>query len=282
MRTSFLYFLMLICFSACNNNQQEQLRYDASESHPVMKEKSIGAPVESMASTQPATTPSTPITEPKIIKNANVRLKVNNLHNSLQQIQAIIKKHGGYLTSSTESRNEGEITSSLTIRVDHTKFELLLDELQTGAVQVDYKHIYAQDVTEEYIDIEARLSNRKRLEQRLLELLAQAKTVEDIIKVEAQLATVREQIESFEGRLKYLNDRILHSTINLELYETIPLTTTSVVFFSDFINAFSSGWKIFLSFIITMAAGWPFLIVLAALLWWLRHRRKKRANSISK
>ena len=79
--------------------------------------------------------------------------------------------------------------------------------------------IYVKDVTEEYTDVVIRLKNKKEAEKRFLEILKQTKTIKEILDVEEHLREIREEIESKEGRLKFLNDQVSYSTINLSIYQ---------------------------------------------------------------
>jgi hypothetical protein len=122
----------------------------------------------------------------KIIKTADVRFQVEKLGEGVEAIKRNVKSAGGYITSSNQSRESTQITTSFTIRVPIVKFDSLLNGIMEASVYTDYKNINAQDVTEEYVDIEARTKTKKALEQRYLELLKQAKNVKEILEVEEQ------------------------------------------------------------------------------------------------
>jgi len=102
-------------------------------------------------------------------------------------------------------------------------------------------------VTEEFIDIQARIKTKKELENRYKELLAKANTVEELLSIEKELGTLRTEIESIEGRLKYLQDRVSLSSLTIEYYE---LTTSSFRFIPKLGKSFVTGWNWFLSFIV--------------------------------
>ena len=94
------------------------------------------------------------------------------------------------------------------IRVPADRFDELLLIIEPLASKIESKNINTQDVTEEFIDVETRLKTKKELETRYLEILKQAKTVTDIISIESQIATVRSEIESMEGRINYLKNQV--------------------------------------------------------------------------
>jgi hypothetical protein len=148
----------------------------------------------------------------------------------------------------------------------------LLTKISESARKLDSKNIEVLDVTEEYIDVEARIKTKKELENRYKEILKQANTVNDILSIEREIGTLRTDIESAEGRLKYLNDRISLSTLTVEYYE---YTSSSFGFLSRFGNALSTGWDWLLKFIIGITHLWPFILLVTGGLY-LAYRFNKR------
>jgi len=131
-------------------------------------------------------------------------------------------------------------------------------------------------VTEQFIDVEARLKTKKELEIRYKEILKQAKTVQDIVSIESQIASVRSEIESMEGRLNYLKNQVAFSTLNVTYYETIG---TDFGFASKFIESLKGGWDNLLAFIIFMINLWPFVLGLSIVVVWIWRKRMKRKSS---
>lgn len=218
----------------------------------------------------------------QIIKTAQVKIQVEKLKESKALVTKLVNSYGGYLATSNEARSSGDYTATFSIRVPAAKFEGLLDELLKPAVFVAYNNVSAQDVTEEFVDIQTRLKTKRALEARYLDLLKQARSMEDILKLEAALQQIREDIESREGRLKYLQSQVGYSTINLEMYEQVPYNSApDLGFFSKLASGFGEGWELFLGFSIGMITLWPFWLVLAACIWlirrWLKKRRLRKA-----
>ena len=98
---------------------------------------------------------------------------------------------------------------------------LFLKDISKGVAYFDNKEISSQDVTAEYIDIDARLKAKKVLENRYLELLKKANKVSEILEIEQQLSAIREEIEAKEGQLNYLQNRVSFSTITIEFYKSV-------------------------------------------------------------
>ncbi|MGL4585329.1 MAG: DUF4349 domain-containing protein, partial [Flavobacterium sp.] len=185
--------------------------------------------------------------ERMIVKQGSIRFETSNAQETRQNIASSIKKLNGYLSqdSSTVYGNQTEYT--IEIRVPAKNFETLLEGVTATATKVDNKNISALDVTEEFIDVEARIKTKKEIEERYKELLKRANSIEDILKIESELGTLRADIESFEGRLKYLKSRVSLSTLSVTFYEKGESTTG---FGYEISSAFSSGWENLLSFVI--------------------------------
>jgi hypothetical protein len=163
-------------------------------------------------------------TERKIVQRASLSIEVADFTTSEEALIRAVERSNGFISDSyayvTESgRQRGEMT----IRVPKDSFLALVAELeQLGHVQT--KHLSGEDVTEEYIDLQARLNNSRRQEQRLLEILELAGTVEEVLEVERELERVRGEIEQMTGRLTYLENRIELATITVSLGEPEPIT----------------------------------------------------------
>jgi hypothetical protein len=135
--------------------------------------------------------------------------------------------------------------------------------ISESAKKIDFKNVQVQDVTEEYIDVETRIKTKKELESRYRVLLSKARTVEEILSIEKELGTLRSDIESIEGRLKYLKDQVSLSTLSVEYYE---LTRSTLNFSSKLGHAVVSGWKLLLGFIVGLVNLWPFIIIIVLII----------------
>jgi hypothetical protein len=160
----------------------------------------------------------------KLIRRVNLQIKVQDFESSTQMVAGFAENAGGFVSGSNSYvTDSGRRRGTITIRVPDKEFFAVLDRLEEVG-EVEAKTVSSEDVTEEYIDLEARLENLKRQEKRLLEIFDKAETVEDILKVEEQLGRVRGESESLTVRLRYLENRITLSTVSVELYEPEPIT----------------------------------------------------------
>lgn len=214
--------------------------------------------------------------ERMIVKQGSIRFETSNALETRQNIATSIKKLNGYLSkdSSTAYGNRTEYT--IEIRVPAKNFETLLEGVTQTATKVDSKNISALDVTEEFIDVEARIKTKKEIEERYKELLKRANSIEDILKIESELGTLRADIESFEGRLKYLKNRVTLSTLSVTFYEKGESTTS---FGYEISSALGSGWENLLSFVIGIFYIWPFILIGTAIFVVIRRIRKRRKQN---
>jgi hypothetical protein len=151
-------------------------------------------------------------------------------------------------------------------------------KISESAEKIDRKDIEVLDVTEEYIDVEARIETKKELEKRYKELLAKAKTVEDILKIEKEIGVLRAEIESIEGRLRYLKDRIGFSTLTVEFYQTKP---SAFGFSSKFTQALAKGWDLVLLIFVGLTHLWALIILALIIVVFIRRYNKKKQKTDS-
>ena len=146
-----------------------------------------------------------------LIWTARLDMQVRNVSNAVNEVVALVGKHKGLIE--TQSDN-GEKAASLTIRIPAKAFRGAITGLEAMGT-VTYRNIAGEDVTEEYVDVEARLKNKIVLRDRLQKLLDQAKKVEDILSIETQLNRVQGDIESMEARIRSLKGQVDMATIML-------------------------------------------------------------------
>ncbi len=156
----------------------------------------------------------------KIIKTGSLTVVVDDADESSATVQEIAEKAGGYVSSvSLRELTDGSRSGSVQIRVPADQFDTVLNEIKDAALVVERETVSTEDVTEEYIDVSARLSNSQAQEDRYVEILEIATTVEEIMQIEEALSWVRSDIESYQGRIDYLDSQTGFSTITVSLSE---------------------------------------------------------------
>jgi len=231
-------------------------------------------------------------TERKIIRNAELTLEAASPEEALQKITAIAEGKGGFVVESQQSSSTAQATVSdrvtMSLRIPAEKFNEALGEIRKVSSRVVVENIKGQDVTEEFIDVEARLKAKKATEAQFLEIMKQGKTVEDALNVQKELGDVRGQIEQIEGRKRFLESQTSLSTIKLTLQTPTVFSANSSGFFYQVGRSFSSGLNFavnfilgFITFIIAITPSLVLIVLplylLARYLW---KKRKKRVLAV--
>ncbi|OBX21210.1 MULTISPECIES: DUF4349 domain-containing protein [Bizionia] len=238
--------ILLIAAFGCENNEKRSKSMNLGE---MLMEDSQETIVETSHEIQ---------SERKLIKNGDVEFESENLIATRKNIFKTIEKFKGYSTSDNEYKYVYEIRNTLTIRVPSENFDDLLKEITQGVSKFDRKEITITDVTAEFLDIDPRLKTKKELENRYLEILQKANTVTEILEVEKQIGELHADIESIEGRLKFLNNQVSFSTLNVSIYETISKENE---FGEKFKSGFKNGWENLIIFFVFLANIWPFILI---------------------
>jgi uncharacterized protein DUF4349 len=165
----------------------------------------------------------------KIIRNADLTMEVPSTTDAQQKIVSIAESHGGFIVTSEAKQKDSQepaqrtLDIKLVLRVPENQFGAALDQIRGLAKNVTEDKITGQDVTEEFIDLEARIKTQKALEVQFLEIMKQARKVEDALEVQRQIAEVRSDIERLEGRKRFLENRSALSTITISMSTPKPM-----------------------------------------------------------
>jgi uncharacterized protein DUF4349 len=219
------------------------------------------------------------IDKKKIIKDGSLGIKAKNIFDTKKSFDALLKKLNAYYENEGFEKQDTRLTYTLKIRVPSINFEKLISEVENGKDEIVAKSINARDVTEEYVDIEARLTNKREYLKKYKEILSKANTVKDILVVQENIRNLQEEIESKEGRLKYLNDQVSYSTLDVDLFKEIayvykPQEPDS--FKERVKNALNRGWMTIVNFVLWLIKIWPELLVALLLFLFVRRMYKKR------
>lgn len=275
----FLTLLSLIMAFACSNAKQDNASFGFSRDSSAEMDQS--GDERSRQDQQPQPSPeeasqnsSEPV-ERKIIKEGSITFETDDLQATRQFILTTVAENGGYLAQDNAYNEYDRIQHQLVLRIPAGKFDTLLNKISASAKKLDSKNISAQDVTEEFIDVQARLKTKKELEKRYLELLKQAKKVDEILNIEREIGTLRSDIESIEGRLKYLTDKVSFGTLTVTYYQK---TTASFGFGSKFGQALRNGWTNLGWFAIGVTSLWPFIVLGLVLFFVIRRMRRHKKS----
>jgi hypothetical protein len=218
--------------------REPQFQKSISASQPAAEEQRSQPP----ESIDKATVQSTnlaeeePVADRKVIKNAEMHLEAKDPDTLQKIITGIAEANSGFVLSTEQSMSD--VTQnvrdsiSITIRVPASRFNVAIEAIRQSADRFLVESMKGEDVTEEFVDVQARLRAKRALEEQFIEILKQAETVEDALAVQNQLATVRTDIEKIEGRLRYLENQSEFSTIKVHIQTPASVAATSAGFFS--------------------------------------------------
>ncbi|OIV42412.1 DUF4349 domain-containing protein [Flavobacterium johnsoniae] len=213
----------------------------------------------------------------KIIKQASLRFESNDLETSFNQIKNAVIANKGKIINDSEGKDYQTIYRSLTVKVPSENFDSFLNSVSKGVSYFERKEISAEDVTEQYIDLTTRLKNKRKLEERYLQILQKATKISEILEIEKQISIIREEIEAKEGQLKYLESRVSESTFTIEFYKTLPQQeAVQSSYGSKIWTAIKSGFFCLSSFFISIISIWPFIIIFCVLAYFIRKRFKRK------
>ena len=234
------------------------------------------------------TTGSTPdqnidVSKRLVVKSGTMSLEVENYDNAEKKVNEIAKSQNGFVANSNSSLNSsGKKSGTIVIKVPIDKYDALINDI-SAAGKVAAKNITSSDVTEEYIDLESRAKTQKELEQRLLKLLSEKTArLTDVVEVEEKLASVRQRIESIEGKMKYLMSQASYSTLSVSIYEPSLLQTTSGGgFFYEIGQGFKKGLngltEILSGLIAIVIALLPVIVFVLFIVWIILKLVKRRS-----
>lgn len=189
----------------------------------VVVEKAVEVPM----ARQPAPTPA-PIPMPlaaeeerMLIRTAQLSITVTDTAKAVQEAKAVAEGLGGYVTSSQMYKQEERLYATMVLRVPAERFDDALAQIKALAVEVERESVQGKDVTEEYVDLQARLRNleltEKELQQLLTEVRERTQKAEDVLAVYRELTEIRGQIEQLKGRMQYLERQVDFSSIDLNI-----------------------------------------------------------------
>ncbi len=210
-----------------------------SKAVPVAAPKAVQAKyVEEAKPIEPA------VVDRKIIRNGELTIETKNPTEDQRKLAAIAESLGGFVVTSEfqQSANQSTSTVNVIVRVPSANFQKATDEIRKTGIRVLHEKVSGKDVTEEFVDLEARLRAQKALEAQYLEIMKRASKISDVLEVQEKLTEVRTEIEQHEGRRRYLENQSALSTINISLQTPTPLVAaTQTGFWASIRNSFGDG-----------------------------------------
>jgi predicted nucleic acid-binding Zn-ribbon protein len=234
--------------------------------------------------------PNTSITDRKIIRNGSLTIEVPSTTDAQHSIVSIAETHGGFVvTSESKQRESAEpekraLDIKLIVRVPSDQFAGALDQIRKLATNLTEENVTSQDVTEEFIDLEARIKTQTALEQQFLQIMKQAGKISDALEVQRQIADVRTDIERLEGRKRFVQNAASLSMITVNIQSPKPMVTVTSTGFgrtvrdaiSESIDVASNIVIFFVQFVIVMIPVFALVLLPAGLIVRYLMRRARR------
>lgn len=208
-------FSLFLLLAGCSSNEKDD---SPSESQDEKAESKMDASISGNKVQEEAAEKEGMTDERKVIHQAQLELKVKNLEKAQMKIENKVSEYGGYVVESNVYREDEELVEgTITVRVPEAHFQDFLTDSEGEASEVVGRSVTGQDVTEQYVDLKARLKSKRAVEERLLAFMKDAEKTEDLLKISSDLAVVQEEIEQLTGQIKYLENQTSYSTVTITL-----------------------------------------------------------------
>ncbi len=258
------------------NAQLSEVKNDA-----VVENKRFAPPSQNNEPTKVAAE----VIKKKIIKDGRLGLQVKSLQAAKKDIDSLVKAAVGYYANENLKNSDNESGYELTIRIPVVNFDKFVNSAESGNNKVLYKEISARDVTEEFVDLTTRLNSKRNALGRYMEIMKKANKVKDIVELEEAIRNLQEEIESTEGKLRYLNDCVNYSTLNLTISTEKDFTYRPAKrdsFIEKFKETVAEGWFGLIDFILGLFGLWPYLFLIVPLYFvirrWIKRRKARKVK----
>ncbi|MFC7356186.1 DUF4349 domain-containing protein [Jejudonia soesokkakensis] len=275
---SLILFMLAAGCGGGSSNDTAMLRTETSAADYSYDEYEVEESIiESSDITQETPAPKR---EQQIIRTGHLEFESKDPAATHAKILQLVEKYNGTVQNDNSGKGYNRIFRTIVVRVPSQNFMSFIEGVSEGVDYFDQRNISARDVTEEFVDLEARLKAKRELENRYLELLKQAKNVKEILEIERELSTIREEIEARQGRLEYLKSQVSMSTVTIEVYKLTSETGITESYGQKMKNALAGGWDGISVFFLGILYAWPLLIVIAIIFfaarWLIRKNRIKQ------
>lgn len=277
-----IYSLAILSLLACGKNEATQTNVSLMEVLPEDEVATKAFSPDSPPKMQMPNFEAKPIDKTinlkKIIKSGDMTIEVADIKTAQEKIQNFVKNNKAYIQNERFSNAETQTTLSMEIRIPNQNFDNLINSFSDEIGSISEKNIRVQDVTEEYTDVSIRLKNKLAYLEKYRDLLKRSASTKDLLEIQEKIRGLEEEIESSEGRLRYIDDQVNYSTLNLTLTKEKPRNTitSKIGFGSRLVDSIANGWNIFVNFLLEIVSLWPFLFIIPIIiLFWKKWRKRK-------
>jgi hypothetical protein len=201
----------------------------------------------------------------KIIKTANLTIEIKDYQKYSELIKTSVKHLGGYVATEEQNESDYKIENNLVIKVPVEKFDESLNKLLSDKEKVIVKKISSEDVTGEMVDVKSRMEAKKQVRSRYLDLLKQARNMEEILQVQSEINNIQVDIESAAGRVQYLAQSSAYSTIHLNFFQVLNPNASDnkkPSYGFRIVDSFKNGLQWMGELLIALITLWPAWLVI--------------------
>ncbi|WP_424962548.1 DUF4349 domain-containing protein [Ekhidna sp.] len=274
-----LTILIIFLMAACGGNEGSNSVMADMEAAPMMEMSESDAGSSSLRKVSDQSQ-NDPEIQKKVIKTGGLSYRVENTKDEYQRLSSLLNQYEAYISSENENKGYDRINYNVSIKVPPQNFDALIKAVTEGK-KLDNRWVNTDDVTSRYYDLQSRIENKKKLEERYQEILKQANKISDILEVERNLNQVRSEIESLQGQFKLLNHQVNYSTLDISFYEIVPYELEQEQrpgFGTRVLNSLSAGWQGFQTFLVYLLALWPFGLLSLGVVWVVRKVRARKKS----
>ncbi|MEO5683290.1 MAG: DUF4349 domain-containing protein [Chitinophagaceae bacterium] len=267
--------MLLWVLFACNNKESVKqialLNKDIASANETKMEYPAGDLITGDSTAAPGNNQRMPTTLPakvqasddwdkKIIKTGNLTLEVKNYQAFNELMHTAVKKSGGYIGQEEQVQSDYKVENSVTVMVPVDQFDNAVNTFTQGTEKVIERKITSDDVTGQIMDTKSRMEAKKKVRDRYLDLLKQAKNMEEILQVQNEVNGIQENIEAAAGRIGYLAHASAFSTLHIRFYQVLspaPANDPNPSYSSRVMESFKSGLHWFTELFIILVSLWP-------------------------
>lgn len=201
-----------------------------------------------------------------IVRTGQASIEVDSLETAMAELRRVVQRAGGFVADASVQSGKHQLRqATLELKVPSARFDELTEGLQPIG-RLEFVNVGAEDVSEEFVDLSARIANGRRLEERLVELLrTRTGKLQDVLSVERELARAREEIERMEGRIRYLKANAQLSTLSVSLHEPTPIVASNGP--GPVVEAFRAAWRNFVNVLAGGIASLGYVVPVLAFGW---------------
>lgn len=211
----------------------------------------------------------------KISYSSSISYETDNIQETSEKLEALVDQYEGYITYSNTYTYDDETSTSYDIEVPADAFDDFMNQAKSIA-EVTNTSTSANDITDQYIDTEARLTNLKAEEETLQELLDQAETLSDVIAINDQLTSVRSDIESYESQKEYYDSLTEYASVSIYINSSASSASFPEKLADAFTNTFSNFLNVLANIAIILVYALPFILVIGCIMIIIHFIRKRR------